>query len=357
MMQITPILLQLCPTSIPSSISGFLCSPLTGWFPLVFIGVIAIMIALAMIYQLTPLMGRTDLRNWARLKMYETLVALLLILVFLFISNLLFTINPVPALTVLGIVPNVPSGIDCHTATNLFQLSECELYGFNQAIINSVNVLIFVPQLVYTYIPSVSFGLDLGKVLGLGNDTLAFSDSISINGIGTITSFFTTLLKGFNTFIILADVQLVILNSAMFIFAIFLVVGLIARIFGVTKTFGGAMIAFAIGLGFVLPLMICITYGFMDQALNIINPFTFSYNTMLNWGEAVLQFFISMSTLNLSGAIAGLFGPIIEIIGVALVGILVIPLINFVVVDTFILDFSQALGERMDFLSLLTSIV
>ena len=34
-----------------------------------------------------------------------------------------------------------------------------------------------------------------------------------------------------------------------------------------------------------------------------------------------------------------------------------IPFLNFIIVDVFVIDFSQAVGERMDFLRLFTALV
>jgi hypothetical protein len=58
------------------------------------------------------------------------------------------------------------------------------------------------------------------------------------------------------------------------------------------------------------------------------------------------------------GALATwLIGNIISYAGIVLLGISLIPLLNFLIVDTFIIDFSRAIGEKVDFMSLLTSII
>ena len=47
----------------------------------------------------------------------------------------------------------------------------------------------------------------------------------------------------------------------------------------------------------------------------------------------------------------------LQVLGYMLAGFTFIPFLNFIIVDTFIIDFSQAIGERMDFMSLLAGVV
>jgi hypothetical protein len=48
---------------------------------------------------------------------------------------------------------------------------------------------------------------------------------------------------------------------------------------------------------------------------------------------------------------------IVNLAGFTATASLILPILNFVVVNTFVIDFSQAFGERLDFMSLLTNIV
>jgi hypothetical protein len=50
-------------------------------------------------------------------------------------------------------------------------------------------------------------------------------------------------------------------------------------------------------------------------------------------------------------------GSVMTYLGLIIIGLVFVPLLNFIIVDTFIIDFSQAIGERMDFLSMLTGIL
>jgi uncharacterized membrane protein len=48
---------------------------------------------------------------------------------------------------------------------------------------------------------------------------------------------------------------------------------------------------------------------------------------------------------------------IVNLAGFTATASLILPILNFVVVNTFVIDFSQAFGERLDFMSLLARIV
>ena len=126
------------------------------------------------------------------------------------------------------------------------------------------------------------------------------------------------------------------------------------------------MIAFALGIGFVYPLMTSLTYGFIDYGMQ-----NTLYTGWLTAGAAALTPYVMVGTLILDWSI-GNIGPlnigqwIIQnipgvqqlfiFVGLSAMGLVFVPIINFVIVDTFIVDFSQAVGERMDFMSLLTNI-
>ncbi|MDE1827826.1 MAG: hypothetical protein KGH65_01560 [Candidatus Micrarchaeota archaeon] len=349
MIMLDPILMFAA--SCSSGVGGLLCSPITGWFPFASLGVLVIMLIASLIYGLSPIMGRSEMRTWARLKMYETLFSFLLVIIFSGFALMVYTINPIPLFTNLNLVPgagSVAAGIpavwgvhsDCTQVTDIYGLSECDLFNFNSNIVYYLNNVIggatilfsSTPsfQLKYSFNPAISnFGLSLGLTL----DSLPIAEFLegSTLAIGSL--------------IILSQVQLLLLDAAMLIFAILLPLGLVARIFGITRSFGGAMIAFALGIGLIFPIMVSITYGFLVQVLSVL-----AVQPAINAINAVAL--LSDPT----GPVLAIVNSVFEWLGIALAGTLVLPLITFTIVNTFIIDFSQAVGERMDFLSLLTSV-
>jgi len=338
-------------TSCSGGVGGLLCSPITGWFPFAFLGVLAVMLIVGLIYGLAPLMGRSEMRTWARLKMYETAFSFLLVIIFSGFALMIYTVNPVPLFTGINLVPGASSfglgtpgswGVqsDCTQVTDIYGLSECDLFNFNNNIVYYLNNVVGGMTIFFSSIPNFQLSYSFDPLIK--NFGLALS--LTIEPL-PIVEFLEGSTVAIGSLIILSQVQLLLLDASMIIFAILLPLGLVARIFGVTRSFGGAMIAFAIGIGVIFPIMIAIMYGFLLQVLGAL-----SVQPALNFVNLVGLF------SDPTGPILGIINSVFEWLGLALAGTLVLPLITFTIVNTFIIDFSQSVGERMDFLSLLTSV-
>jgi len=173
---------------------------------------------------------------------------------------------------------------------------------------------------------------------------------------------------------VLSQVQLLLLGGALLLFSLFLGVGLIARIFVITRSFGGAMIALGVGLGIIYPLMVCLTYGFvnvgMEQSWGVATSPAAAlasatvYSQILSIITSISPLFNPLGVLGLSGSISAAtaalqawFMGLINYCGFAGAGLILVPFLNFLIVDVFVIDFSQAIGERMDFMRLLTGMV
>ncbi len=345
-------------SAIESSVNPILSSPYTSWFSIVIAGALLILAVVALVYVLAPLIGRSDLRAWARIQFYSILFSILLIVIFEAFGALLYTTNPTNALKSIGVVPDFPF-VSCASSSNLFELALCDIYLFNQYAVGAANYYTFVVGLRLAILPSLLVTVTpLAGVSNLGISlTIPFSPlDFPIGGV----------INALATMYTLNQLQLILIAASPLIFAVFISIGLIARIFGITRSFGGAMIAFALGIGFVYPLMTAITYGFIDTVVT--NPATITLLSAFITSIVAISFIASfLPAILLAGALAGaaiasaiaaLLSPfIIAYFGLLGVGLLFVPLMNFVIVDTFIVDFSQAVGERMDFMSLLTGLI
>lgn len=351
------------------SINSFLSSPITGWFPVAFLGVLAIMFILSLLYAIAPFVGRTEIRTWARLKMFETMFAFFLVLIFASFATMLCTVNPVPTYISASLVPNACNPNVTSSASsvnNIFALAECDLYNYNSNIINMMNNMIAGITVLVGAAPSTQINGALGT--GAVLKGFKFSFGISLDA-SSVKLFFESAAGAFGGLILISQLQLVLLDAAMVIFAILLPLGLLARIFGVTRSFGGAMIAFAMGLGFVFPLIISITYGFLgsmiDAFLTLSAPgsaFNFDMAQVMisatqSGGASAAINFLPATIGTLFSFPLNFFFSLLEYLGIGIVGTLFMPILTFTIVNTFIIDFSQAIGERMDFMSLLTSVI
>ncbi len=406
LIQFFPMMSTVC------NISSLLTAPCTIWASVALMAVFAMIAVLACIYLIAPLAGSNELRTWVKVKIYDLLASIFLIIIFAAFATMLYTVNPEPILYNLKLLPN-----SCVGMTDLYGIGVCDIHQFNMFTIELNNMLFYTLE-AFSFQPeftvnigqaSVSKASTTGSTTGAaasagegaagaaasagegaagaaasageGAAASAAGDAEGGSLLGAIglsagplalipqyTSFkyLSGALDVFFAVEMLNEVQLIVLSSSVVIFAIFMALGLIARSFGVTRTFGGAMIAFALGIGFVYPLMTSLTYGFIDYGMQ-----NTLYTGWLTAGAAALTPYVMVGTLILDWSI-GNIGPlnigqwIIQnipgvqqlfiFVGLSAMGLVFVPIINFVIVDTFIVDFSQAVGERMDFMSLLTNI-
>ncbi len=358
LIQFFPMMSTVC------NISSLLTAPCTVWASVALMVVFAMIAVLACIYLIAPLAGSNELRTWVKVKIYDLLASIFLIIIFAAFATMLYTVNPEPILYNLRLLPH-----SCVGMTDLYEIGVCDIHQFNMFTIELNNMLFYTLE-AFSFQPEFTF--NLGQFSGrTASGTLIGAVGLSAGPLALIPQYtsFKYLSGALDVFFaveMLNEVQLIVLSSSVVIFAIFMALGLIARSFGVTRTFGGAMIAFALGIGFVYPLMTSLTYGFIDYGMQ-----NTLYTGWLTAGAAALTPYVMVGTLILDWSI-GNIGPlnigqwIIQnipgvqqlfiFVGLSAMGLVFVPIINFVIVDTFIVDFSQAVGERMDFMSLLTNI-
>jgi hypothetical protein len=339
-----------------------------AWIPVAAVAVLAIITIAGIVYALSGAIGSQNARNWSKAQIYEGVLSLIMIMIFGSFSYLFF-INPQGAYRALDLVPcctrtgtgsldctsACPSGtdlaqIDCANAASVFTLATCDLSMFNHAMFNLGNIWLSVAYLIGV-VPELTINIGVPSIEGLG-----FAFSVQVG-----STFFevelTALFIASLTVLLLQQIQLLLISSSILILSLFITLGLVARTFGFTRTFGGAMIAFALGLGLVYPMLVSITYGFVDVQGNvpcILSPSVFSMHCN------AVNFSIS-DMISLLGAIifsgSSSSSAFLASLGYFLAGLTFVPFLNFIIVDAFIIDFSQAVGERMDFMGLLAGIV
>ncbi|MCL5427644.1 MAG: hypothetical protein M1321_00465 [Candidatus Marsarchaeota archaeon] len=358
-----PLLVSSC----VGSISSFLTAPYTAWFPVVILAVLAIISILSVLYMLGPFIGGiTSIRPWVKVKVYELLLSIILIAIFASIATGLCTFNPVGLYSNAGLASaqcSSPAGST--PVDNIYSLALCNLYQFNNDV-NAFNNFIFYTMVSFSLEPSFMFGtLTLTPYSYLGskiNPLGTPSFYVAIEAGPLTLSPLTTKANKFEPFIIgaiylfslLNQLQLMLLAASPYLFAFFMAIGLIARAFGVTRTFGGAMIAFGLGIGLMYPVLTSLNYGFMDYALehttqaSLVVPAVSPAAAFTN----ILASYFSGQPIG-----TGFTEQFFMRIGLIVIGVTFINILNFVILDAFIADLSQALGERMDFLSLLTNVI
>ncbi|MGC8628672.1 MAG: hypothetical protein ACP5T4_00470 [Candidatus Micrarchaeia archaeon] len=315
-----------------------------AWYFVATIAALAVIAVLALIYEISPMLGRTDLRIWTRIKIYDVLISIVFMLIFLLIFVAFFAgINAVSAFG----KNFVPNACNDQTNTDIYALAMCDLSQFNSQIANVNNLGFFLMLL-----GSTSGSYKVEQPIGW----LTISAALSMTPSGILGPL-TVYLSAFFAFYILSRVMLLLLSIGLLIFSVFMAIGLISRLFVVTRTFGGAMIAFAIGIGIIFPLVIATIYGFLDVTIQNI-PATDFISLIVQTVFLALSVAIGAASA-LTGATTILSGSasFIAYIGYVFAGMLLFPIVSLTLVDVFIRDFSASIGERMDFLSILTSLV
>ena len=304
--------------------------------------------------------GRSDITVWTRVKIYDVLLSIVLIIAFAYAANIIYNLPLGYLNTNMGIVPTECLG----SMYNIYSLSVCDMSTFNY-FTGRLNLEQYYLMLIMgTIQPSLGVSISYPSFFGsifsgkLSAEISFISADISYKYLGTFVD-------AIYVFVLGNDLQLIILSSAAVIFAILMSLGLIARIFGISRTFGGAMIAFALGIGILYPILTIIDYGFINVAVDKVYPASISFMlSLLIPGVAtggltsVLYGAIVYFNYLLGNNIAAILPTyLFAYVGIIWIGLTLIPLINLVIVDVFIIDFSQAIGERMDLLSLLIRIL
>ncbi len=371
---------MLLSTYCTSSITSFLTAAPDIWFPIILVASSVIIAIAALIYILGPLLGRNDIKVWARAKVYDAFITIIFALLFISLTTTICTVDPTSTFRSIGLLPtscdpqvtaSVPSSSD------IYGLSLCDLYQFNQFAASFTQSMYWV-ALIGGLGPTIGINLPPVDPYPINPSTgsgVGVSFSVQLIPIIVVHQYIIPLMQAFFVIVLASQLLQILLSSSMLLLSIFLILGLLARSFSITKSFGGAMIAFGLGLGFVYPFMVACTYGFMDTAiLNVahVGSGSGNYSPLATLGDYIVKGMIPAIWPVISGALAHgasgavpnflssmmpYFGALVLYGGLVNVGLELVPLLNLVIVDAFIVDFSKAIGERMDLFSILTRII
>ncbi len=346
---------------LATSIGSYLTSPIAAWMPIAALAALVVLFILGLIYSFSSLLGRTEFRTWVRAKIYDTFFSLILVFIFFAVVTTFFAIPIEQSYQALNLVPQ-----NCVSSTDFYSLSACDMHEFLSDTF-TLNSFLYSAIVVIALVPSVK--IDTESLFSeIASSGLGFSVEIPLSPV-SVSVYFGQLLGVLFPLFALNQMQLLLLSAAPLIFAVLMAAGLTARIFGITRTFGGALIAFAMGLGLLYPLLVSLTYGFVDTGIStaVTSQCAIAGVCILNfqeWGSLIFSLLAVLITVTI-GQIPGIsqtvinamFGQLIIYGGMIAVGLTLIPFLNFLVVDTFIIDFSRAIGEKMDLMSLLGSLV
>ena len=342
------------------SLTNILSSPYTFWFPIVVLAAIMVILVAIVISMLAPLLGRNNLVPWARIKAYEEIATVIIAIIFLGFSSIICAFNPVPALSSIGLVPQSCSGSVNIAITNIWGLATCNMYTFNQNFVHMLTVGYWL-NVLSTFGPTVNIGATLG---GVGADA-AGSFTTGPNSL-----YLSPLLSILIAEMTVSMLQVILLSSSAILFSFLIGIGLIARAFGTTRTFGNAMIALGIGIGLIYPLLVSVSYGFINTTFsNIVSAEGTAFtslisNTAITFASLISLLPVLFAPTTVLSFGTGIVAQIWNIIGlfillgsVVILGLIFIPALNFMILEAFVRDFSSALGQQVSFMEMLTQVI
>ena len=333
---------------------------LTSWEGIAVIAVLLIIAIAAIIYMLAGVTGSTTARTWSRMQIYEAFVSILLIGIFGTLSYMFF-LNPQGAFASAGLLPgNVITHTGCYASNvnNIYNLSACDMGAFMVNATNYFATIYYVGFIAAATVPGVIINVTPLTVIGQGTVSIQLGTPSFLPS--SLESMFETGASGLLSLILLNQIQMILISGSLLFLSLFMVLGLVARCFGFTRTFGGTLIALGLGLGLVYPLLVSMTYGFIDVQLQSTNLVTLASGIFSTVYTMVLGTGVSC-TVNVAQTVqsstCGYLDTAVLTTGYLIVGLLIIPLLNFAILDAFIVDFSRAIGERIDFMSMIGSVI
>jgi hypothetical protein len=324
---------------------------LGSWYAIAAALALAVIAVASLVYMLASTIGSENALRWARMQVYEALLGIVFIGIFFMLYSLLLT-NPQSSLSAMNLVP--PScGTTAPTISpapsDVYGMSACDLSAFISTSTDLFQVLYYVSwfggvtpgfNAKFSIPPTSPSG---GVSISTGLPSIFPSSGEQLISIGFGFLVFMMMLNG---------LQMILISVAPLFLAMLISIGIIAWIVGFSRRFGGTMIAFAIGFGVIYPLLVIITYGFIDTALA---------------GSNILSLLSTLPQYLLGGSVLGSYGigttlpAILQTFftdfGYVFAGLTFIPFLNFMILDAFIIDFSKVIGERVSFMDLIGNLV
>lgn len=319
-----------------------------GWQGLIFAATFVIFLVAGLAYMTAGVVNHRGVKLWAMNQIYEGMATLVLAMFFIGLVSWMCGLNA----HVLGNeVTCAPSG-----SCSVFDVSTYYLEQFRDSITTAFYAIFGVNM-------AVAYQASVVQVYAPAGEGVQFTYG---QGLQTLTQQMGMGMTVLSLAWILAASQILLLAISRELFGYLVVTGLVLRSFGVTRGFGGSLIAIAVGFFVVYPLMVVLMYGLLLGQVD---------NDMMvrHYSETTNKMTAILITMTAAGAIGGIIGnayfgmaaatgaiiglvaailiflpDIIQFIGTVIIGSLLIPFIVFMVVITFTKGLSAAIGEEVD---------
>ncbi len=352
-----------------SSISNYWQLRFGNWADLCALGIIISFLTISVLYMLSQAFGKQGLAAWCKNELYQVFVtAIILGGLFGFVNFTCMEIKPSMFIALPPPPPVIPDDMFGYSEYYLKWLRDSTYASYYVTTI--FNGVVSGVASVYVFSSPGGFGVALRPLSGL--------TSVS----QMLTFVMNTLLVG-ALMPTMAQIRMLHVISRI-AFNVFLPIGMISRCFEPTRRFGGSLIAIAIGLYIFYPFLLVLNAGMVQGGL-LSEPYRIAamsavasisdpanplyYEKVLSPDATNVQYqgvddpcFYANSTApgcppsnkgfeGFSGY-SGILN-VIYVFGLrTAIAALFLPLLNFILLVTFILNLSRLLGEEVDVTSI-----
>ncbi len=289
-----------------------------AWQNVIVTAVLIILLVCGLVYAISNAIAYRNLTVWAQSQMYEAFATLVFAFLIVGIVSWMCGVDA----RIVGATCDPacgPNGCGC----SVFKVADDYLSQFNGEIskawwaVAMANMAIAALSTTVFSVGASGLGTTIGLGPGLSQVSASMSSALIMIGIAQLLT--------------IAQLELLRLSAVLFVYL--LPAGIVLRAFGITRGFGGGLIAIAIGFYLIYPLSIVFMYGLVDSQIHNQVGGAPGGSDESTWQQQA------------SGPIVGWM---CGLVGTILVGAAVVPFITFIIVVSFVRGLSQAIGEEVD---------
>ena len=318
-------------------VSGDFTALWSSWQGAIALGVLVIFLISGLVYVLSGLIAHRGLMVWSKNQIYEGFVTLVFAFFALMLVGFVCSMDVhvldadcVPQDGFWKINPLYPAQaewrFDAGThwgSCNAFDVANYDLQRFRNQISNGFYIVLAINLVVAGLASTViSYSVTgMGPTMSIGQGLSNTSQQLSTAMIAIVSAQLITM------------TQLLLLQVSARLFGFLMPAGIILRSFGITRGFGGSLIAIALGFYLIYPLAVVLCYGMVLGTVD-------SDLAVMGGKDTVPD-----------GVSGDWWNPVDKtcaFVGTLIVGAVLVPFIVFVIVIAFVKGVSGMIGEEVD---------
>ena len=334
------------PACESDAMSGGLQSMWTSWQGVLMLTLLIVIASAGVVYALSGLMNHAGLRIWAKNQVYESIAMLVLagLLVWIVGFGCGLQADVIGAACTPGSAPSL-AVLSVGYYDSEIQWGSCNPYSV--ALYNLEHFLSLVSAGFWAVIViNMAISAASSTTLALNPNGLGFMVSFG-QGFANLGQMFNIAMITISSSQIIIIAQIILLKMFSRLFGPLLVAGVLLRSFGITRGFGGALIALALGFYFIYPMSVVLFYGILQDNIDASVAALYDEDAM-----SALPTGTPGGSFDLSNWMKGIFDsvmqPVCGFLSLLVLGAVFVPFAVFLVMVSFIRGLSAMLGEEVD---------